>query len=89
MSMIAIGFASGASAFGCWFYLLDHSPSVPVPLTGQICPCNNHGHIFYVTEAQDTILDGLMFAFMSFWGGGILLGLWWKVPYHDLTKKEG
>ncbi len=88
--MVTIGFAAGGLDLGLWLYWLEHSPSVARPATGQTYPCNNHGHIFDVTQSQNAILDGLIIAFGVFGFGGAILNLRWKVVrnlYDDLPRK--
>jgi hypothetical protein len=90
VAMIAAGFTAFVLKLGLFFYWLSYGPTLPRPETGQIYPLNNHGHIFYVTQAQSVLQDCLMYAFLVFAFGGAILNGYWKVihnPYNDLPKE--
>ena|ERR1035437_8676765 len=88
IAMITVGMASAILWGGLFFYLLSHSPSTPLPATGQIYPLHDHGYVFYVSKTQSICQDILPAVFLVFFFGAVILNMSWKViPNTDTYNK--
>jgi hypothetical protein len=90
ITSVSVGLVCGVLNLALFYYYMGVSPQSPNLVTGQVCPFNNHGYIFYVTRNQGLWEDILRYAFIVFAFGGGLLGVRWKTIkniYEDLPKK--
>jgi len=69
------GLAGWLGSFIYFYRLKASSPISPFPTLGQIVQQNDHGYYFYISVAQDRILNVLRWG--SFWTAaiGISIGL--------------
>ena len=77
--MCLVMVASVVLKIGLLFYLISHSPSSPEPVSGKICPLNNHGRLFYITRLQSVLQDVLMYVFGTLMFFFVVLKIYWEI----------
>lgn len=72
--LIVLGIMAGLLCLYLFEKYSAISPNVPVVANGQVIEKNNHGHLFFVTRAEDNLMWHLILAaFIMLPIGGLLL----------------
>jgi hypothetical protein len=90
IALVSIAIALFVFDYASFYKLARTSPRVPDYATGEVCPLNNHGTIFYVTSSRRWTLNVARCGYALFGLAAVALNVCWKAlpsPIDDMPKK--